>query len=1117
MRLIGMRFKGIGPYEDGFSIDFAALSRSRMYLIEGETGAGKTTILDCITYALYAGTSAEGTDRTRLRSRFLGLRNERSYVDLIFELDGRYYRVRREPEYRYAKRNGDGTSTHAAKANLWRIDPRIAALTGQPEPDGDADRYFSFAEQAGNGTPLATKAGDVGTEIGQLIGLTREQFSKTIMLAQGRFSEFLRMKPDERTSLVEELFSAREYRDIQHILDDMRKTHGHDMETLRNRLADRIRQARDNAGRIADATAGQPNPASDAGADTQPAADDMTAADTIDNPRLWGLDESGGIAEPAYTSDTIIERLADASARVEAWTALAMRDASRAAEAGKAGAEEQERRHDLCRRLMEHADAERRLVTERLELDARRSGIEENRRRLDRSAQAEPVLARHRELEQRIREHAAAQEGLRDVRARLAELPARAELDERHRAALQAAGTEDSARRKLELAESHQTLLDKERKAARRLDEARQAHAVSLDTLERRRRELDDLPDADTVDKRIERLTERLAGRELLETRLDQARKRHDHARKAEELEELVATQQHAADAARTLADAARTAYEEANRSLSMLGAAQYADDLKDGQPCPVCGSTNHPNPYRPPKDAPGAQDVETLRDAARQRDNDLNDAERKLAALRAQLESERNQAQNQNTDQTQQLIDQAQTALDGLDDIAEQRQDAQRQRQSIRQAHEAYNTAQQRHTAAETELEHARQAHDAATSDADGLTQETVDRERADAERQLDTAREQAADAERIATAIRQREQLETQQAEHASRVDTLAAQVKDLEHTTDRLLKEHGFTDIDQALACTLDPEDAQRLQKENDAYHQQTTIAATRLEDTRRKLAGIIATERADTTDTADTTGTTPVAYNNDGTPTPLGERITAIDTDTLDHDLQQAKHLQDTTRTQLSHITELDNERRRYADDLAATARAWNQAVHDHEPIRTMAQLANASKDSPSERKLTLITYAVTERFRDVLTRANEILKDIQGGIYELRLGEHEGRAGTKTGLPIDILDRRNDQTRPPSSLSGGETFFISLALALALADVIQAENGGVSMDTLFIDEGFGTLSDDYLDDVMAVLRGISKTRDIGIISHVGQLKDQIAERISVRRDGREGASRLTVVV
>ena len=110
----------------------------------------------------------------------------------------------------------------------------------------------------------------------------------------------------------------------------------------------------------------------------------------------------------------------------------------------------------------------------------------------------------------------------------------------------------------------------------------------------------------------------------------------------------------------------------------------------------------------------------------------------------------------------------------------------------------------------------------------------------------------------------------------------------------------------------------------------------------------------------------------------------------------------------------------------------------------------------------------------------------------------------------------MFDRRTERSTEPSTLSGGETFFVSLALALALADVIQAENGGISMETLFIDEGFGSLSDEYLDDVMDVLDGIARTRDIGIISHVGQLKDRVRARVSVSRVSENGESRLTVM-
>ena len=151
-------------------------------------------------------------------------------------------------------------------------------------------------------------------------------------------------------------------------------------------------------------------------------------------------------------------------------------------------------------------------------------------------------------------------------------------------------------------------------------------------------------------------------------------------------------------------------------------------------------------------------------------------------------------------------------------------------------------------------------------------------------------------------------------------------------------------------------------------------------------------------------------------------------------------------------------------------------------------------------------MSLITFAVTERFRDVLDRANELLKDIHGGVYELRLGTHEGRAGGKTGLPIEVFDRRTERSTEPSTLSGGETFFVSLALALALADVIQAENGGISMETLFIDEGFGTLSSDYLNTVMDTLEKLHQMggKKVGIISHVEGLKERIKTQIQVRR-------------
>lgn len=1120
MRLIGMKLKGIGPYKDEFSIDFAALSRSHMYLIEGETGAGKTTILDCITYALYGGPSVEDSAKDRIRSRFLGLLNEPSYVDLIFELNGQYYRVRREPDYWYAKKNGNGNSKHAGKANLYRIDEQIAGLTAGSEANGTAERYFTFAEN--HGTSLAAKASDVGAEIGQLVGLNRSQFSKTIMLAQGRFSEFLRMKPDDRTELVEELFAAQEYRHIQHILDDMRKERGREVAGLRERLADRIRQSRRNAERFDvmhdEWASSDSDIETNVPTDAEPSRDEPAVAG--EDPWFWGLDDTNAIAEPAHTSAAIVEQLGIAVAQVKTQATAMVQAAQQHAEDRETVASEQVERRDRCRQLKTYADGERQQVDKRRELAEQHDDIATNRQRLDRAAQAEPVLTQYRDLERRTQECEDARHTFQHVNDQLAELPSRDELDERHRAALQAAGAEESATQKLKIAGSHQSLLDKVASTGRKLQDAEQEVAERQKTLDQCQQALRELPDEAAVNERITRLTEQLAGRELLESQREQAEDQCGHAQTVAELKDRIDDQQGNVDEAQTLSDAANQAYENANHAFSLLGAAQYADALEDGQPCPVCGSPDHPHPYRMPEDAPTKRSVETLRKAARQRERELNDARQELTKLSTRLESEQEQSAGKTVEQARQAVAEAEKALAELDGLATERDGAQRQLQTIHDARDAYDQAQHQYTQAEGECRHAKESHDAAVSDAEGITQESVDRERAEAAKQLDEAKEQAANAKRIAETIKQWEQLNTQRTECTSRENTLAAQINELKAGIDAMLQERGFADIDQAQACALTDKETKRLQDENSEYEHNVSANTALLKEARRRLAEFViadGTPGPEEVGTLDSSGAAPVAYNDDGSTTALGQWIAGIDMEALDRACTAAETARDTAQIRLNNVTELDHERERCAADLMEAAETWNTAMHDYEPVRTMALLATGGKESPSERKLTLIAYAVTERFRDVLMRANEILKDIQGGVYELRLGEHEGRDGAKTGLPIDVFDRRNEQLRPPSSLSGGETFFVSLALALALADIIQAENGGLSMETLFIDEGFGTLSDDYLDDVMAILRGIATTRDIGIISHVGQLKDQIAERISVRRSGPDGESQLTVVV
>jgi exonuclease SbcC len=164
----------------------------------------------------------------------------------------------------------------------------------------------------------------------------------------------------------------------------------------------------------------------------------------------------------------------------------------------------------------------------------------------------------------------------------------------------------------------------------------------------------------------------------------------------------------------------------------------------------------------------------------------------------------------------------------------------------------------------------------------------------------------------------------------------------------------------------------------------------------------------------------------------------------------------------------------------------------------------------------QRRVALTTYVLRHWFGQVVAAANVRLAAMSAGRYELRRTDEAASRRERTGLTLAVIDRHTGAERSPRSLSGGETFYTSLALALGLADVVKAEAGGVDLDTLFIDEGFGTLDADTLDQVMTVIDDLrERGRAVGIVSHVTDLKDRIAERLEVRRLA-DGSSAVRVI-
>jgi exonuclease SbcC len=205
--------------------------------------------------------------------------------------------------------------------------------------------------------------------------------------------------------------------------------------------------------------------------------------------------------------------------------------------------------------------------------------------------------------------------------------------------------------------------------------------------------------------------------------------------------------------------------------------------------------------------------------------------------------------------------------------------------------------------------------------------------------------------------------------------------------------------------------------------------------------------------------------------------------------------------------------------RINEKIDAAAFGISSALEQAAQIRTRGRPYLNLQDWVSGKNtagLSLTNYVLQERLEMILEYASRHLRRISSGKYEFRLFEEKVGRNQKAGLGITIMDYFAGKERPAETLSGGETFYASLALALGLVEVVKADNGGIELGTLFIDEGFGSLSDDTLEEVIDVLEDLRAERVIGIISHVEGMKTQIPMRLEVRHS-EEGPSYVRMAV
>ncbi|KRD43436.1 exonuclease [Cellulomonas sp. Root930] len=1015
MHLRSLTLQAIGPFAGRHTVDFDALGQAGLFLLEGPTGSGKSTLIDAIVFALYGKVASSEASEERLRSAYAADDVE-SVVDLVFEVPAGVYRVRRTPAYQRAKRRGSGTTTANATVKAWRLPAGV-----------DLD----LATLDAVGVPLGNRLDEIGAEIQKAVGLDRTQFVQTIVLPQGEFAHFLRAKPEERRGLLQKIFGTEVYDRIAQRLAEMRREGDRACATARAALV-------------------------------------SASSQLVGAARLTSDDA----AEVRAAIDAAVLRSEGLVAGVEAAVAARTDGLLRVAETAREAATTADEVRRQARALLDQVTATDALLT-------RRSALRTERAALDAAADvnAEAVL------------RLTAARSAQAVRPLLVGLERAETALDGARKALRAAL--DAAPDDIAIPPTGTALRAHVQATGRVAVEEAAALARLVDVeagLEARRRAvrdarhaIDDLVAAIAADDAW--LAVRPAARATLLTELEAARTRaalrgdHEAAlASATELvvahRELAATETSlaAAVAVRAASAAVATAALDTERDLRAARirglAGEIAAGLDDGDPCPVCGSADHPAKAVLDADHVSAEQVDRAEADRARAEAGLREAAERCSALAERVDSLRARVGQVTAEEAEQRTAVARAALDDA---------------RTAEAEVARNAAALEGFDAQT---HDREAERAAavarlTGDRSVLEVTVLD---------LDTS-----EAEVVAG----RDDHPTVAARHAELLERSAASAGVLEalaeeetaqderdRRRDELvqgLTEHGFDSAGSARAAAVAAEVLAELDRIVTAY-------ASALDRVAAGLAEPAIAELAE-----------DLVVDVDGT--------------------RSAEALARTRAEEAAGEARVAAERAAAAtaaaDEVLAAAEALAREVEAAGPVSRLADLTGGG-GGDNARSLSLATFVLVRRFEDVVAAANERLLLMSDGRYELvRSDEKEDVRARNTGLAMRVVDHVTGQPRDPRTLSGGETFYVSLCLALGMADVVTAEAGGMDLGTLFVDEGFGSLDPHTLDAVLAELGRLrAGGRVVGVVSHVEALKQSIADRIEIRPTA-EGPSTLLV--
>lgn len=914
MRPVKLTLSAFGPYAGTTTLDLEKLGKKGLYLITGDTGAGKTTIFDAITYALYGDPSGENREASMFRSKYAAPETP-TFVELEFEYAGQRYKVERNPEYTRPAKKGDGFTQQKADATL-------------NLPDGT----------------VVTKIKEVTNKVIEITGIDRNQFTQIAMIAQGEFLKLLLATTEDRQKIFREIFNTKYYQVLQ----------------------DRLRQELSESGKI---------------------------KEQLENSISQYID--GFLCE----KDNVLNLDLEKAKKNEITFSEKMEVAEKIIEEDKSA--EKIFKTEIEALEKEIGDINNQLGTAR--------EVEKSRKELIQSE----LLKKEKAIELKTLKETYEKEAEKKP-----EIQKLAEKISSHRAELVKYEKLDNLQRDLK---DKKEIVEKYNE---KLSNLVKIQEESEGKLEQEKKEFLQLKDASIIVEKNKQESEKLNQKKKevqdLETLVNSYIKLNQDLKIAREkyLKLKDESQKVKAD------------YEMKNTAYLDQQAGIIARELKENEPCPVCGSTEHPAPAVLLADTLTKKDLEILKSATEE------------LALKTNKASEESSKLGTQSDLLSKRITEAQEALCGSTSLDEYKVTLEQGIMKVTQELQSAEKNLERYKKLEISIPEIEKSIIVIKDELSKLKEEKIKTE----------------------------------------------TEISGLESTEKELLKSLVFKDITQA------KENIQLLEKQKNEMEEA-------LEKSEKEYFSC--KEKIDTLE---------------GTIQALAKQLAEskeVDVEGLSIKLKENQVKKNSIEEAYSKIISRLNNNINALERIKKQSKNLEEAEKRYTWIKALSNTANGNISG--KEKIMLETYVQMSCFDRIIARANVRFMMMSGGQYELKRKIETDNKRSQSGLELEVIDHYNGSERSVKTLSGGESFKASLALALGLSDEIQNSSGGIQLDTMFVDEGFGSLDDESLQQAIKTLAELTEgNRLVGIISHVGELKEKIDKQIVVKKD-RAGGSRAEIVV